>query len=252
LQSSLQLDYKQWHPHAHVFSTDGAFSEGGVFHPLADWDGEELMRLFRERLLAHLVEKRAISQDLVATLMSWRHPGFSVHVGDPIPTDDSKTIEDMAGYVIRNPLSLKCLVYLDGPKVLAPQVQGQQAVIYRALKPNPALGRNPSARFAAQDASASSPWTRWNGWLVRNTQRIRVFLELSLAHHWCVRGAYDGSHPRPRPAQDSFLWSRLRRDHRLATTPTVCEALVLARSRAKRMLKSGRSRRDAVPRVGRG
>jgi hypothetical protein len=36
------------------------------------------------------------------------------------------------GYVVRNPLSLQRLVYLDG----------QQAVIYKGLKHNPTLGRN--------------------------------------------------------------------------------------------------------------
>ena len=100
------------------------------------------------------------SQELVYTLTSWRHPGFSVHVGDPIPPNDAKAIEYMARYVVRNPLSSKRLVHIDGPKVLAPQARGQKAVIYRALKPNPALGRNPSARFAVQDAHASSLWTR--------------------------------------------------------------------------------------------
>ncbi len=39
----------------------------------------------------------------------------------------AQALEDMAGYVVRNSLSLKRLIYLDG----------QQAVIYRALKPNP-------------------------------------------------------------------------------------------------------------------
>jgi hypothetical protein len=34
------------------------------------------MRLFRERLLARLVEKHAISQQLAHKLMSWRHPGL--------------------------------------------------------------------------------------------------------------------------------------------------------------------------------
>jgi hypothetical protein len=42
---------------------DGAFSDDGTFHPLAAWDGEALMRLFRERLLARLIEKHAISQE---------------------------------------------------------------------------------------------------------------------------------------------------------------------------------------------
>jgi hypothetical protein len=38
----------------------------------------------------------------------------------------------MASYLSRNPVSLKRLVYVDG----------EQAVIYRALKANPRLGQN--------------------------------------------------------------------------------------------------------------
>jgi hypothetical protein len=142
-------DVLQWHPHGHVLATDGAFSEDGAFHPLADWDGEALMKLFRERLLARLVEKKAISQELVMKLLSWRHPGFSVHVGETIPPDNPKAVEDMAGYVVRNPLSLRRLVYIDG----------QQAVIYRALKHNPTLRRN----FESLDALE---------WLARMTDHI--------------------------------------------------------------------------------
>ena len=90
------------------------------------------MRLFREALLKRLVAKHAISKELKVKLLAWRHPGFSTHVGEPIPTNDARAIEDMASYVVRNPVSLKRLVYIDG----------QQAVIYRALKPNPRLGAN--------------------------------------------------------------------------------------------------------------
>ena len=56
------------------------------------------MRLFRERLLARLLDKHAISRELVAKLLAWRHPGFSAFVGEPIPPDNTKAIEDMAGY----------------------------------------------------------------------------------------------------------------------------------------------------------
>ncbi len=125
-------DLLQWNPHLHVLTSDGGFSAGGVFHPLDTWDAHEIMRLFRERLLVRLVARHAISQELADKLLPWRHAGFSVHVGEPIAASDAQAIEDMAGYVVRNPLSLKRLVYLDG----------QKAVIYRALKPNPALGRN--------------------------------------------------------------------------------------------------------------
>jgi hypothetical protein len=125
-------DMLQWHPHGHLLVSDGAFSEDGTFHPLETWNADALMRLFRERLLARLVEKHAISQPLAQKLMSWRHPGFSAHFGEPIAAEDTQALENVAGYVVRNPLSLQRLVYLDG----------QQAVIYKGLKHNPTLGRN--------------------------------------------------------------------------------------------------------------
>ena len=55
-------DLLQWHVHLHILVTDGAFSDDGTFLSLATWNGEALMRLFRERLLARLIEKHAISQ----------------------------------------------------------------------------------------------------------------------------------------------------------------------------------------------
>jgi hypothetical protein len=46
------------------------------------------MSLFRERLLARLVEAHALSAELVKKLLAWRYPGFSAHVGERIaPTD---------------------------------------------------------------------------------------------------------------------------------------------------------------------
>ena len=94
------------------------------------------MRLFRERLLARLVESHAISPELVAKLLAWKHPGFSAHVGEPIEPGHKQHLEDTAAYLVRNPLSLKKLVYLDG----------ERAVIYRS-RMNPFLGRN----FEAMD-----------------------------------------------------------------------------------------------------
>lgn len=124
-------DLLQWHPHGHVLMTDGAFSDDGTFQPLPTWDGEALMRLFRERLLARLVERHAISEELARKLLAWKHPGFSAHVGEPIAPEDTRAIEDLAGYVVRAPLSLKRRVYIDG----------QHAAIYRGLRPNPTLGQ---------------------------------------------------------------------------------------------------------------
>jgi hypothetical protein len=125
-------DMLQWNVHLHVLASDGAFSGDGTFHLLATWNAEALMRLFRERVLARLVDRHALSQELAKRLLTWTHPGFSAHVGEPIAADDTQALETVAGYVVRNPLSLQRLVYLDG----------QQAVIYKGKKHNPTLGRN--------------------------------------------------------------------------------------------------------------
>ena len=63
-----------------------------------------LMRLFRGRLLARLVDAHAISPELVAKLLAWKHPGFSAHVGEPIEPENKQHLEDTAAYLVRNPL----------------------------------------------------------------------------------------------------------------------------------------------------
>jgi len=115
-------DLLQWHPHLHLITTDGGRGKDGSWHTLAEWDTERLMRLFRDQLLGRLLDKRAISQELVHKLLAWRHPGFSAHVGDRVAAEDKRRLEDTAAYLVRNPLSLKKLVYLDG----------QRAVLYRS------------------------------------------------------------------------------------------------------------------------
>jgi Transposase zinc-binding domain/Putative transposase len=124
-------DLLQWHPHLHLITTDAGRTSDSSWHPLPQWDSVRLMALFRERLLRSLLDQRAISEELVKKLLAWRHPGFSAHVGEPIAASDKQRLEDTAAYLVRNPLSLKKLVYLDG----------QQAVLYRS-RMNPSLGRN--------------------------------------------------------------------------------------------------------------
>jgi hypothetical protein len=76
-------DLLQWHPHLHLITTDGGRVPDGSWRPLPEWDRVQLMRLFRDRLLGRLVEQRAISKELVAKLLAWRHPGFSAHDARP-------------------------------------------------------------------------------------------------------------------------------------------------------------------------
>jgi hypothetical protein len=62
---------------------------------LETWDGDVVMKLFRESLLARLVERHAISEGVVRKLLAWRHPGFSAHVEPPyLPPPVNNLIPD--------------------------------------------------------------------------------------------------------------------------------------------------------------
>src|SRR3972149_3369216 len=78
------------------------------------------------------VWRRPISEVLVAKLTTWRHPGFSAFVGRPIAPEDKPAIEDIAAYLVKPPVSLEKLVYLDGGK----------AGLFRSKRMNPGRGRN--------------------------------------------------------------------------------------------------------------
>jgi hypothetical protein len=99
-------DLVQWHPHGHLLTTDGGFCEDGAFHRLESWDADAVMKLFRERLLARLVERHAISEELARKLVAWTHPGFSSYVAKAIPFANKKAVEDLACYLVRAPFSL--------------------------------------------------------------------------------------------------------------------------------------------------
>jgi hypothetical protein len=59
-----------------------------------------MLSLFRERLLARLVEAHTISPELEKKLLAWRHPGFSAHVGERIAPTDTLRLEDTAAYLV--------------------------------------------------------------------------------------------------------------------------------------------------------
>jgi hypothetical protein len=53
------------------------------------------MRLVRERLLARLVQRHAISEELVRKLLAWKHPGFT----DPLKCPQCGARLVVVGYV---------------------------------------------------------------------------------------------------------------------------------------------------------
>jgi len=92
-------------------TTDGTISRDGCFHPLPWVDTEQMMRLFRHKLLRRLLAEGKITQAVVDLLLSWRHPGFSVFRGEPVEPDDAAASERLLSYCLHPPFALSRLRY---------------------------------------------------------------------------------------------------------------------------------------------
>ena len=76
-------------------------------------DGEALERLWRAEVLRLLVERGKIGQEVVESLLSWRHSGFSVHAG--VRVEEKAAAARLGRYMARCPIVLDRLEW-DGDR----------------------------------------------------------------------------------------------------------------------------------------
>ena len=69
-------------------------------------------RRVASEVLKLLVAEGAIGERLSASLLAWRHSGFSVHNGVRVPAGDIEGRKKLAQYMLRAPLSLEKMTYL--------------------------------------------------------------------------------------------------------------------------------------------
>jgi len=124
-------EYLDFHPHLHALVADGLFTRDGVFHPLPDLPLKPLDELFRAKVLKFLVNLKLLPPERVQVLLSWKHSGFNVHCGDPVPSQNKAELEKLAQYILRNPFSVEKMT-LESPT---------DTVIYRS-RLNPKINRN--------------------------------------------------------------------------------------------------------------
>ncbi len=124
-------DLVNFHPHVHVLAADGVFRADGAFVRLPPIPEALLEGGSRRAVLAFLVEKRAVSEELRARMLGWRYSGVSVHNQVRVAADDTEGRKKLAGYMLRAPLSLAKMTY-DAPS---------GTVIYRS-KMHLGLNRN--------------------------------------------------------------------------------------------------------------
>ena len=63
-------------------------------------------------MLKLLVAERAIGERLSASMLAWRHSGFSVHNGVRVRARDAEGRKKLAQYMLRAPFSLEKMIYL--------------------------------------------------------------------------------------------------------------------------------------------
>ena len=124
-------EYLDFHPHVHALVADGLFTRDGVFHPLPELPLQPLAELFRAHVLKLLVDLKLLAPERVQVLLSWKHSGFNVHAGDPVPPENKAELEKLAQYILRNPFSVEKMT-MESPT---------DTIIYRSTL-NPKINRN--------------------------------------------------------------------------------------------------------------
>ena len=148
-----------WHPHIHVLITCGAFTPGGDFLELPEFDRERLLAAWQDAVFDLYLAKEKIDPEVVENMRSWEHSGFSVDQSVFLPAGDQAGIERLIQYMTRCPFSLSRLV----------KVSDSGQVVYQAEKqacrafPDPkgdgtqaGLPDPPAARFSGRIHAAHS------------------------------------------------------------------------------------------------
>ena len=144
-------EYLDFHPHVHALVADGLFLRnppdsppqastpasslqppaGPALLPLPESPLKPLEELFRAKVINLLVEQKLLPPERVQVLYSWKHSGFNLHAGEPIPPEHKADLEDLAQYILRNPFSVEKIT----------MEQPGDIVIYRS-RPNAKINRN--------------------------------------------------------------------------------------------------------------
>ena len=100
-----------FNPHLHGLVADGSFDETGNFTPFTTLNTELMAEHFRDRVLAELVTRGLITDEVPAQILSQEHSGFGAWVGDTFKEQDRTRF--VARYIERGPLSLEKLSITD-------------------------------------------------------------------------------------------------------------------------------------------
>ena len=104
--------------------TCGAFTPEGEFLELPEFDMDRLLTAWQEAVFALYLNEGKIEPEVVQSMRSWEHSGFSVDQSVLLSAGDRSGIEHLVQYMVRCPFSLSRLV----------KVTDTGQVVYKAKK----------------------------------------------------------------------------------------------------------------------
>ncbi len=85
----------------HAITTDGCFLDDGSFNVAPGFMLEDLEEIFQYEVLKMLKKEGKINDAVIENMLSWRHSGFNVYIGDRIYPSDKTGLGNLARYIIR-------------------------------------------------------------------------------------------------------------------------------------------------------
>jgi len=104
----------RFHPHVHALCSRGGWNAEGEWVPVPYLDHRMPEQLFRHHLLGLLKAQGLLSDERIELLRSWKSSGFNVDDSVRIPAGDRKTLEHVARYMLRSPVSLSRMQWTHG------------------------------------------------------------------------------------------------------------------------------------------
>jgi hypothetical protein len=104
----------RFNPHLHALCSRGGWNRCGEWIPVPYVDTRKAEELFRHRVIRLLEDNELLSEERIELLLSWRRSGFSIDNSVRIPARDQQTLEHVARYMLRAPVSLSRMRWTPG------------------------------------------------------------------------------------------------------------------------------------------
>jgi len=99
--------------------TEGVFLPDGTFLPLPSLATEPFLKLWEQEVFALLLAEGKITEDVVASMRSWKHSGFSVDQSVRLEAGDQQGVQRLIEYFLRCPFSQARMIEVtDAGKVI--------------------------------------------------------------------------------------------------------------------------------------